>query len=73
MKFSAADLSGDKPRKGLFFRVRPASSNDPPHYGRIDFWWEGDYPVGIRRVLYSDAPGERDLRFTAPSPVPVAP
>lgn len=73
VKFSAADLSGDEPRKGLFFRVRPASSNDPPHYGRIDFWWEGDYPVGIRRVLYSDAPGERDLRFTAPPPVPVAP
>ena len=73
VKFSAADLSGDEPRKGLFFRVRPASSNDPPHYGRIDFWWEGDYPVGIRRVLYSDAPGERDLRFTAPPPVPVTP
>ena len=71
--FSSADLSGDEPRKGLFFRVRPASSDDPPHYGRIDFWWEGDYPVGIRRVLYSDAPGERDLRFTAPPPIPVTP
>lgn len=73
VELSAADLSGDEPRKGLFFRVRAASPDDPPHYGRIDFWWEGDYPVGIRRVLYSDAPGERDLRFTAPPPIPVAP
>ncbi len=54
---------GDGRGIAIFFRKNGDSKTG--HYGRLDFYWEDGVPVGIRRVLYSDTPGERYLRFSA--------
>ncbi len=67
---SARDFSSGKV---LFFRLRGRSPDEPPRYGRVEIFWRWGLPAGIRRIVVSDTPGDRNLRFTAPPPVPVTP
>ena len=65
-----AEADADTERGGDF-EMRPVGG--PVVFGGRSPGCDGIRRGCIRRVLYSDAPGERDLRFTAPPPVPVAP